>query len=139
MIVLDELLAKLTISKEADQIKEASQNLAVFINGSIEELDTPTKYVSNLFVNPSDWRRKMGKFLLPTCTLQRMSSSWRGSTVAFSPSQKGYAWCRAANLYNAGLSRPSRSSLSTRRMRAPESALSMPFRPLLTTPIPPLL
>jgi elongation factor 3 len=41
--VLDELMAKLSISKEADQVKEASQNLAVFINGDIETKDAPTK------------------------------------------------------------------------------------------------
>ena len=41
--VLDELMQKLTISKEADAIKEASANLASFINGRIEDVDTPTK------------------------------------------------------------------------------------------------
>ncbi|KAK0736142.1 armadillo-type protein [Apiosordaria backusii] len=46
--VLDELMQKLTISKEADQIKEASAALASFINGRIEDLDTPTKTVDAL-------------------------------------------------------------------------------------------
>ncbi|KAK4215347.1 elongation factor 3 [Rhypophila decipiens] len=46
--VLDELMQKLTISKEADAIKEASANLASFINGRIEDLDTPTKTVETL-------------------------------------------------------------------------------------------
>jgi elongation factor 3 len=41
--VLDELMAKLAISKEADQVKDASHNLAVFINGDIETKDAPTK------------------------------------------------------------------------------------------------
>lgn len=41
--VLDELMQKLTISKEADSIKEASAALASFINGRIEDLDTPTR------------------------------------------------------------------------------------------------
>lgn len=41
--VLDELMQKLTISKEADAIKEASNALASFINGRIEDLDTPTR------------------------------------------------------------------------------------------------
>ncbi len=41
--VLDELFAKLNIAKEADQVKEASSNLAVFINGDIETKDAPTK------------------------------------------------------------------------------------------------
>lgn len=41
--VLDELMQKLTISKEADAIKEASACLATFINGRIEDIDTPTK------------------------------------------------------------------------------------------------
>lgn len=41
--VLDELMQKLTISKEADAIKEASINLASFINGRIEDVDTPTR------------------------------------------------------------------------------------------------
>ncbi|KAM7207187.1 elongation factor 3 [Naviculisporaceae sp. PSN 640] len=46
--VLDELMQKLTISKEADAIKEASANLASFINGRIEDLDTPTKTIETL-------------------------------------------------------------------------------------------
>jgi elongation factor 3 len=41
--VLDELMQKLTISKEADAIKESAGALATFINGRIEDLDTPTK------------------------------------------------------------------------------------------------
>jgi elongation factor 3 len=41
--VLDELLAKLNISKEQDQINESAHNLAVFINGDIETKDAPTK------------------------------------------------------------------------------------------------
>ncbi|KAK4161563.1 putative fungal-specific cytosolic translation elongation factor 3 [Cladorrhinum sp. PSN259] len=46
--VLDELFQKLTVSKEADAIKEASANLASFINGRIEDLDTPTRTVESL-------------------------------------------------------------------------------------------
>ncbi|KAK4188471.1 putative fungal-specific cytosolic translation elongation factor 3 [Podospora australis] len=46
--VLDELMAKLTISKEADQVKEASAALASFINGRIEDRDTPVKTVEAL-------------------------------------------------------------------------------------------
>ncbi|KAH8889616.1 ARM repeat-containing protein [Thozetella sp. PMI_491] len=46
--VLDELMQKLTISKEADEIKEASAALASFINGRIEDVDTPTKTVEAL-------------------------------------------------------------------------------------------
>ncbi|KAK4130690.1 ARM repeat-containing protein [Trichocladium antarcticum] len=46
--VLDELMQKLTISKEADAIKEASNALASFINGRIEDLDTPTRTVEAL-------------------------------------------------------------------------------------------
>ncbi len=38
-------MQKLTISKEADEIKAASAALASFINGRIEDVDTPTKYV----------------------------------------------------------------------------------------------
>lgn len=41
--VLDELMQKLTISKEADAIKEASSALASFINGRVEDLDAPTR------------------------------------------------------------------------------------------------
>lgn len=41
--VLDELMAKLNISKEADQVKDAGKNIAVFINGDIETKDAPTK------------------------------------------------------------------------------------------------
>lgn len=46
--VLDDLMQKLTISKEADEIKAASQALATFINGGIEDLDTPTKTIETL-------------------------------------------------------------------------------------------
>lgn len=41
--VLDELLAKLTISKTADETSAAAGNIATFINGEIEEHDAPTK------------------------------------------------------------------------------------------------
>jgi len=43
MKVLEELLAKLSVSKEQDQINQASLDLASFINGDIEEADAPTK------------------------------------------------------------------------------------------------
>ncbi|KAK0621686.1 armadillo-type protein [Bombardia bombarda] len=46
--VLDELMQKLTISKEADAIKEASASIASFINGRIEDLDAPTRTVEVL-------------------------------------------------------------------------------------------
>jgi elongation factor 3 len=41
--VLDELMQKLTISKEAAAVKESSAALASFINGRIQDLDTPTR------------------------------------------------------------------------------------------------
>jgi len=41
--VLDQLMQKLNISKEQDEINGASQEIAVFINGDIEEEDAPTK------------------------------------------------------------------------------------------------
>jgi elongation factor 3 len=41
--VLDELFQKLTVSKEADAIKQASVDIASFINGRIQDLDVPTK------------------------------------------------------------------------------------------------
>ena len=41
--VLEELLAKLNISKAQDEINGVSQEIAVFINGDIEEEDAPTK------------------------------------------------------------------------------------------------
>jgi glycerol kinase len=43
--VLDELMQKLTISKEASEIKEASASLATFMNGRIEDQDVPSKLV----------------------------------------------------------------------------------------------
>lgn len=43
--VLDDLMAKLTISKEQDAINDATRNLAIFVNGDIETKDAPTKYV----------------------------------------------------------------------------------------------
>lgn len=41
--VLDDLLSKLTISKDAAEIKGASINLASFINGDILDFDVPIK------------------------------------------------------------------------------------------------
>jgi elongation factor 3 len=41
--VLDELFQKLTISKDAAAIKEASAALASFMNGRIEDNDVPSK------------------------------------------------------------------------------------------------
>jgi elongation factor 3 len=41
--VLDELMQKLTISKEADAVKESAGAIASFINGPIQDLETPTK------------------------------------------------------------------------------------------------
>ncbi len=41
--VLDELLNQLTISKTADETSAATSNIAIFINGDIEEHDAPTK------------------------------------------------------------------------------------------------
>ncbi|GKT59607.1 elongation factor 3 [Colletotrichum tofieldiae] len=55
--VLDELLQKLTISKEASDIKESSNALASFMNGRIEDQDVPTKSIEalkKLFNNKKD-------------------------------------------------------------------------------------
>jgi elongation factor 3 len=41
--VLDELMAKLNVSKSQDETNAATANLASFINGPIEEADAPTK------------------------------------------------------------------------------------------------
>lgn len=41
--VLDELMQKLTVSKETDAIKGASNDLATFINGDIVDFDVPVK------------------------------------------------------------------------------------------------
>ena len=41
--VLDELMQKLSISKDAAAIKEASSALASFMNGRIEDQAAPTK------------------------------------------------------------------------------------------------
>ncbi|KAK3361156.1 armadillo-type protein [Lasiosphaeria ovina] len=46
--VLNELMQKLTVSKDADAIKAASGALASFINGPIEDLDTPTQTIEAL-------------------------------------------------------------------------------------------
>lgn len=40
---LDELFQKLTVSTEAADIKEASVEIASFINGRIEDQDVPNK------------------------------------------------------------------------------------------------
>ncbi|KAM0276477.1 hypothetical protein ACHAQH_006704 [Verticillium albo-atrum] len=55
--VLDELMQKLTISKEAAEVKDASSALASFINGRIEDQAVPTKTVEALkkqFANKKD-------------------------------------------------------------------------------------
>ncbi|CCU74619.1 Translational elongation factor EF-3/Contains two ABC cassettes/Elongation factor 3 [Blumeria hordei DH14] len=46
--VLEELMAKLNISKEQSDINAATHNLATFINSPIEENDAPTKTVNIL-------------------------------------------------------------------------------------------
>ncbi|KAI1646645.1 armadillo-type protein [Daldinia loculata] len=46
--VLDDLMQKLTISKDAASIKDASHSLASFINGRIEDQEAPTRTVEAL-------------------------------------------------------------------------------------------
>jgi elongation factor 3 len=41
--VLDDLMKKLSVSKEAPEIKETTTALASFINGRIEDQAAPTK------------------------------------------------------------------------------------------------
>ena len=41
--ILDELMAKLNLSKAQEDVNAATLNLATFINGPIEEHDAPTK------------------------------------------------------------------------------------------------
>jgi elongation factor 3 len=43
MKVIDDLFAKLSVSKEQDEINQTSMNIASFINGDIETADAPTK------------------------------------------------------------------------------------------------
>lgn len=42
---LEEMMAKLNVSKAQDEINAAASSIATFINGDIEEADAPTKYV----------------------------------------------------------------------------------------------
>lgn len=46
--VLDELMAKLSVSKSQDETNTATLNIITFINGSTEEADAPTKIVEIL-------------------------------------------------------------------------------------------
>jgi len=46
--VLDELFQKLTVSTEAAAMKEASGEIASFVNGRIEDQDVPNKLIENL-------------------------------------------------------------------------------------------
>ncbi|TVY43118.1 Elongation factor [Lachnellula subtilissima] len=46
--ILDELMAKLNLSKAQEDVNAATLNLATFINGPIEEHDAPTKTVNAL-------------------------------------------------------------------------------------------
>ncbi len=48
--VLDELMAKLTVSKSQDETNAATASLASFINGPIEEAAAPTKYVLTILL-----------------------------------------------------------------------------------------
>lgn len=41
--VIEELLQKLSVSKEQADINSTSNDLATFVNGDIEEADAPTK------------------------------------------------------------------------------------------------
>lgn len=41
--VLDELFQKLTVSKDASDVKQASSEIASFINGRIEDQEVPTQ------------------------------------------------------------------------------------------------
>lgn len=41
--VLDDLMQKLTLSKDAATAKDASSSLASFINGRIEDQEAPTR------------------------------------------------------------------------------------------------
>jgi elongation factor 3 len=41
--VIEDLLAKLSVSKAQDEINATSIDLATFVNGDIEEADAPTK------------------------------------------------------------------------------------------------
>ncbi|OBT77366.1 elongation factor EF-3 [Pseudogymnoascus sp. 05NY08] len=43
--VLDDLMAKLSVSKSQDEVNAVTNNIATFINGPIEEQDAPTKAV----------------------------------------------------------------------------------------------
>ncbi|KAL2761055.1 hypothetical protein ACRALDRAFT_2117701 [Sodiomyces alcalophilus JCM 7366] len=55
--VLDQLMQKLTVSKDAAETKEASAALASFINGRIEDQDVPTKTIESIkkqFANKKD-------------------------------------------------------------------------------------
>lgn len=51
--VLEQLLSKLTVSKAQDEINASSQEIAVFINGDIEEQDAPVKFVKYTCLNTS--------------------------------------------------------------------------------------
>lgn len=43
--VLDDLFSQLSIAKEAEEVIGASNNIATYINGDIEEAGAPTQYV----------------------------------------------------------------------------------------------
>ena len=54
--VLDELMAKLSLSKAQEDINAATHNIATFINGPIEEHDAPTKYVLYVHIVPETYQ-----------------------------------------------------------------------------------
>ena len=56
---LDELLSKLTVSKSQDEASTAANNLASFINGTIEEHEAPTKWVSCSLTSPLVYDRNI--------------------------------------------------------------------------------
>ena len=78
--VLDDLMSKLSVSKEQTDINAATHNLAIFINGNIEENDAPTKYVFPTSISKFSSKKRKGidkvEYLSKTYTWDALSSTF---------------------------------------------------------------
>ncbi|KAH7035755.1 armadillo-type protein [Microdochium trichocladiopsis] len=106
--VLDDLMQKLTISKEASDIKEASSALAQFINGPIESQDAPVKTVEALktaIVNKKDaaLREKAANAIQAIASHSEVSAAVEPYLVELLPLALGAVGDKIAGVKNAGI------------------------------------
>ncbi|KAJ1331817.1 elongation factor 3 [Microdochium nivale] len=106
--VLDDLMQKLTISKEASDIKEASNALAQFINGPIENQDAPVKTVEALkaaIVSKKDaaLREKAANAIQAIASHSEVSAAVEPYLVELLPFALGAVGDKTVGVKNAGI------------------------------------